>query len=293
MRAREKSENEALAAYHRYWNAYLAADLEAFSASLDDNFHLIGTSESEICWNRSEGIAFFKRSTGELLGKTEMRNRNIKTSSQENQVLVTELSDLFVNIEGGWSFYSRVRLSTLLVNRGEGWKVFQQHASFPDFRVEGDQTIALEQIQRENLQLKEAVKRRTIELEQKNRELELEAALEKVRARTMAMQGSNELKEVAGLLFRQIQLMGIPVWTCGFNIWEKGDDFCTGWMSTDGYLQPPFRIPLTGSQTFIRFRKSKETGEELCGGSRRRSAACALSIHDVPAGICCHNGGIY
>jgi signal transduction histidine kinase len=154
-------------------------------------------------------------------------------------------------------------LSTLLVNRGEGWKVFQQHASFPDFRVEGDQTIALEQIQRENLQLKEAVKRRTIELEQKNRELELEAALEKVRARTMAMQGSNELKEVAGLLFRQIQLMGIPVWTCGFNIWEKGDDFCTGWMSTDGYLQPPFRIPLTGSQTFIRFRKSKETGEEF------------------------------
>lgn len=42
------------------------------------------------------------------------------------------------------------------------------------------------------------------ELAAKNRELEIEAALERVRARTMAMHNSDELGEVASVLFEQI-----------------------------------------------------------------------------------------
>src|SRR6476620_4850201 len=45
-------------------------------------------------------------------------------------------------------------------------------------------------------------KRKAVEVQ--NRELEIEAALEKVRSRTMAMQSSNELPQAANLLFQQI-----------------------------------------------------------------------------------------
>lgn len=73
----------------------------------------------------------------------------------------------------------------------------------------------------------------------KNRELQIEAALEKVRARTMAMQKSDELADTAVLLFEQVKSFGLQSWGCGFNIWENDDDEFTGWMSSpDGKLVP-------------------------------------------------------
>ncbi len=93
------------------------------------------------------------------------------------------------------------------------------------------------------------------------REAQIELALERVRARTMAMQHSEELMEAANLLFQQVRLLEIPVWTCGYNIWEKGEDFCTGWMSTHGALQPSFRIPLTYGRTFMHMNESRLKGE--------------------------------
>ena len=93
------------------------------------------------------------------------------------------------------------------------------------------------------------------------REAQIEVALERVRSRTMAMQHSNELQEAATLLFQQVQALGIPAWSCGYNIWEKEEKICTGWMSSEGFLQPPFKIPLTESPTFIRFYDSRQKGE--------------------------------
>ena len=43
------------------------------------------------------------------------------------------------------------------------------------------------------------------ELAAKNRELEIEAALEEVRSRTMAMKKSEELSETAAVLFQQFK----------------------------------------------------------------------------------------
>ncbi|MFN8355288.1 MAG: ATP-binding protein [Spirosomataceae bacterium] len=115
----------------------------------------------------------------------------------------------------------------------------------------------------QNETLERQVTERTAELKHKNRDLEIEAALERVRSRTMAMQHSEELTEAANLLFQQVQVLGIPVWSCGYNIFEKNANECIGWMSTEGTLQPPFSIPLSESPTFIRFYESKQKGEEF------------------------------
>jgi hypothetical protein len=65
------------------------------------------------------------------------------------------------------------------------------------------------------------------------REAQIQLALERVWARTMAMQHSDELKDAAGLLFQQVKSLGVPAYSCGYNIWEKEEkEFImdgTGW----------------------------------------------------------------
>ncbi len=75
------------------------------------------------------------------------------------------------------------------------------------------------------------------------REAQIELALERVRARTMAMQHSNELAETAVILFKQVKELGFETWSCGFCTWQK-DDQVEVWMGADsGGLLPAMMIP--------------------------------------------------
>jgi signal transduction histidine kinase len=106
--------------------------------------------------------------------------------------------------------------------------------------------------------------------EARNREAQIELAMERVRSRTMAMHKSEELPESATSLFHQMQLLGIPAFAAGYCIWEE--DMPTGqagkqaiklWMSSEGILQPPFKAPTTEDELFIQMRKGFELGKEL------------------------------
>ena len=95
------------------------------------------------------------------------------------------------------------------------------------------------------------------------REAQIQLALERVRARTMAMQHSDELKDAAALLFQQVKSLGAPAYSCGYNIWEKDEMEFTSWMSTqDGsIINGVPNIPLTEDANFIRYVESKKNGE--------------------------------
>src|SRR6185503_12103942 len=95
------------------------------------------------------------------------------------------------------------------------------------------------------------------------REAKIEAALERVRSRTMAMQHSNELKDAALLLFQQVQSFGVDQWACGYNIWEPDGKTCTAWMSRQGNIQPPFKTHPTVDQCFQHFYDAKQRGESF------------------------------
>ncbi|MDG1277819.1 MAG: ATP-binding protein [Algoriphagus sp.] len=64
------------------------------------------------------------------------------------------------------------------------------------------------------------------------REAEIELALERVRSRTMAMHKSEELAEVAALLFDQLKILGAQLWTAGFAICKKEEVLVEKWMSS-------------------------------------------------------------
>jgi signal transduction histidine kinase len=96
------------------------------------------------------------------------------------------------------------------------------------------------------------------------REAQIEAALERVRARTMAMQKSDELADVAELLFKQVNDLGIKTWTTGFNVWSDDNNSYTDYITNpQGGFMPPYTIDAISIPVGIKVSNAKKTGEEF------------------------------
>jgi signal transduction histidine kinase len=109
---------------------------------------------------------------------------------------------------------------------------------------------------------------RTAELEKelaaKNRQLEIEASLERVRARTMAMQKSDELTEVASVLFQQVTDLGIKAWTTGFNVWSEDNNSYMDYItSPQGGFIEPYTVDATRFPAFSEISEARKKGEEF------------------------------
>ncbi len=261
MKLTKKLETEILDVYEAYWGGLLNVDMETYAVVLDKEFKLLGTTEAEVFFKKMEAVRFLKDTADQVAGNIELRNRKIKVEPVDKIILITEQNDTYVNIDNVWSFYAKTRISTILQKKDNTWKLVQMHLSHPDMKAAEGQTIGLEKISKENIELREAVKRRTIELENKSRELQIEAALERVRARTMAMQKSEELPEAATILFQQVQALGMPAWSAGYCIWNDDKSSVTLWMSSEGVLQQAFTAPTTKDELFIQMRKGQEDGK--------------------------------
>ncbi len=116
------------------------------------------------------------------------------------------------------------------------------------------------------------------------REAEIELALERVRARTMAMQRSDELQDAALILFQQIKLLGAPAWTCGYNIWDEDGNGATAWMGSELGLMEPMKTPID-TQVFQRIYEASERSETLYVEELKGSALEAhyKFMHTIPS----------
>jgi len=202
-------EAAVLKAYYELWDANLSADMDAFSSYLVDDFSIFGSANGEVFFSKQDAVKFYKTTADELRGKAELRNRNISVQPLDaNSVIVREESDLYVLTGNGWTFYGHARISCVVKHVDGGWKAVHQHASFPDHRTEEGQQLATKKIEKENLELREAVKRRTVELESKNRELEIESSLERVRTVAMAMRKPEDMLQICESLYTELQKLG-------------------------------------------------------------------------------------
>ncbi|HET9826466.1 MAG TPA: hypothetical protein VFP87_14095, partial [Chitinophagaceae bacterium] len=96
------------------------------------------------------------------------------------------------------------------------------------------------------------------------REAQIQLAMERVRARTMAMQKSDELAEAASLLFQQVQTLGVKTYSSGFTVWDNDDKDLVSWMcNADGSINPPFRMPANDIAWHRRQYESWKKGEDL------------------------------
>jgi len=102
------------------------------------------------------------------------------------------------------------------------------------------------QFKAELQRLQESVEKQALELNSKNRELEVEAALEKVRSRSLAMHKSDELNEVVSIVFEKLKELQIPATAVGIGIAIEGsknlDSFVCG-QNEGGLVITNYRLP--------------------------------------------------
>ncbi len=209
MKLTKQLEAEVLKTYQASWNALFRGDIKTFASLLDDNVVIYGSASGEIFTTKKAAEKFYTATADQITGKVDLRKRKIGLKAVNNTVVVHELCELFFLTEQGWVFYGPARITDILEKKGTTWKIIHHHTSFPDSRtIEGEQ-FATEKIKAENLLLRNAVQRRTVELEHKNRELEIETALEKVRSVAMGMKQADDMLSICQTISTELQKLGV------------------------------------------------------------------------------------
>ncbi len=167
MKLNKQDKVELMQVYNTWWESYLNGNVEIYNAYLDDDFRFVGSTNNEEFLSRKDTTDFFRATADQLAGKAELKNtkRNIEVI-EKGLVMVTDLADAYVLSKTEWAYYSRFRFSSLLRKKKEGWRFIYQHFSEPDSKAQEGETLGLEQISKENQELRDAIKRRTVELEQ-------------------------------------------------------------------------------------------------------------------------------
>jgi signal transduction histidine kinase len=246
-----------------YWTTYLKGDIETWSTFISDDYRNIGGTREEI-WNSKQEIIDYTNSIlDQMIGTVDIRNRQVELIPYGEYMMVNEFTDLYVKIEGEWIFYGPFRMSSLLEKTDTGWIALHQHGSYPDMKAMEGEAFSIDALKAENAKLQAAVKSRTLELEHNNRELEIEAAVERVRSRSMAMHKSVELKEVIQVVYDQFIQLNINVEHTGFIVDYKEREDMHIWLA-DQYASPfEISIPYFDSPHWNSFLAAKQKGEQF------------------------------
>ena len=89
-----------------------------------------------------------------------------------------------------------------------------------------------EKLLEENASLKKQLAEQAIELERRNRKLEIEAALDNVRLRAGAMRFSSELGEASAVLFQQLNDLGINAIRTAVGIFDDPNEAMELWLTS-------------------------------------------------------------
>jgi len=209
MEITKKIKAEIIFVMNDYWDSYLKGNLDHWANYLVNDYINIGSTEVEI-WNSKKEIFDYTTSViDQMVGFTQLRNKKTEIFPYDPYVMVHEYLDIYIKIDEKWTFYSKLRLSSLIQKLDTTWKILHQHGSYPDSKVMDGEFFAFDTLKSENLKLQEAIKNRTIELEHKNRELEIETALERVRTVAMSMNKSEDLLSICEVSFFEFQKLGI------------------------------------------------------------------------------------
>ena len=90
--------------------------------------------------------------------------------------------------------------------------------------------------------LEDQLEELTRELQRKNRALEIEAALEKVRSRTMGMRSSSELSETSTVLFQQLKELNIRAIRTGVGIFDDPNEAMELWVTTGSNTEEVMQV---------------------------------------------------
>jgi signal transduction histidine kinase/ketosteroid isomerase-like protein len=208
MKLTKKTETEVLKVYDSWLHAYLNGDVAIYNQYLDDAYHFIGSTNNEEFLDRNATTNFFEATADQLAGKCQLKEEKKTVEAFGDLVFITHVFDAWFLNGSEWTYYSRFRFSSVVQEKKTGWRFIYQHFSTTDNKADEGETIGFDKVTLENQELREAIKRRTVELEAKNRELEIEGALERIRAQAVAMQQSSDLLDIVVTMRNEFTKLG-------------------------------------------------------------------------------------
>jgi signal transduction histidine kinase len=209
MRITQSLQKELALWLDNYWKTYLKGDLETWSTFIKDDYYNIGGTKEEIWHSKQEILDYSRAMSEQMIGQAELRNRKVEASAYGEFIMLNEFTDMYVKAGKEWVFYGHFRMSSLMEKTKNGWIVQHQHGSFPDMKAAEGEAFGLDAIKAENERLKKAVEERTAELELQKKELEIEAALERVRAVAMGMKSPEDMLKVCREISDQLIQLGV------------------------------------------------------------------------------------
>jgi signal transduction histidine kinase len=197
-------------------------------------------------------------------------------SADENMAIYAD--DLLLHISAGSdNLEMYMRFSIVLEYKNEKWVVVHWHGSKPkDVESEKD-TWGIETWKQKAEELERLVAEKTTDLLEKNRELEIEAALERVRSRSMAMKDSSDLSDVVFSMFTELVKLDAQLDRCLILIVNPETNAITwyltgkeGLLSNNGFLvtdndHPSHKAYLDG------WRKKRKKWNYLLAGEEKRN----------------------
>jgi signal transduction histidine kinase len=170
-----------------------------------------------------EGFTWMvERQREEIKGmRTEVRQNPVHRqifSGDTSALFVDEISIVIEDNNGSDLAPLIVRNSTLLKYNGKKWMILHFHGSTPDANTLDGSAWPIEEWKKKNAELELLVKEKTAVLLIQNRELEIEAALERVRSIAMAMRNSKDIETAISVMFNQLIGLGIDMDRCGIII---------------------------------------------------------------------------
>ena len=228
----------------------VAKNVVGFGTAIDER--LFGIAQLEELLTRQ------KQQSAGLEMKWELTILDLHISSDENTAVFTNEVTLDIPTDRE-PIKMYVRFSVVLEFEQHKWVVVHWHGSKPE-QVESEKdTWGLDLWKAKADELEKLVAERTAELLVKNRELEVEAALERVRSRSMAMQKSEELREVIQLVFEQFRLLNFTIDSAQFDPDYKASDDLNLWSAVPGQPYSTFQhIPYFDNPIFNSIKEAKE-----------------------------------
>ncbi|MDQ3682971.1 MAG: nuclear transport factor 2 family protein, partial [Bacteroidota bacterium] len=201
---------------------------------ISESFMGYGTARDEKVFGLKEFVWMLERQRKEL-GDVEFRIRRFPVTREEfcsgNSVLIVEEFETSITTDDAVNSFI-LRLSTVLEYKSYHWMICHFHGSIADANTQQGDAWPIEEWKRRNAELQKLVDEKTSDLLLKNRELEIEAALERVRARAMGMQKSEELSELVTVVFNEMTRLNVVLSRCMIWIYDPVSRNSTAWMAS-------------------------------------------------------------
>jgi hypothetical protein len=231
--------------------------VEELNETVHENFMGYGTAAHEFFKNHEQLMGMARMQADQLRNQEYTLTRKpvaAKLLAAGDSCLIIEEFELYLHEN---EHRLPLRLSVILERMNGNWLVSHFHGSTPDSNIAEKEAFPMEGLRRKNRELEEKIKERT-------HELEIEAALERVRTRTMAMHKSEELAEVASILFQQINELGAALERMNIGIAREEEGYFEFWSTEQGgkridhLFKGSFEEPTTLSKVFAAWK----TGEK-------------------------------